>query len=354
MFLSYWLALFVLCGLVTFLLVWGMKRHDGAQVRVMVEEIRADDPEPMPVFTAHPSAGNLAATLADRDFVLSFWGRDAPDLIVARWKTGGAAAPAEMVSYHQLFLPIGDDPGQLGAAIESHLFEGACAQGIPENSRFVSAMTFAHAQTCVEDVIVETRFEASDFVHRFHAADPDGRLLPMPEDDPLMSAEAAMAPGAVDHRAYRRMLHTLLETGDAEQAREELDALVGGHLQDGHAWAWLALLAARERRPRGEVARFTALAQEYAPASRLLRLAAAEMEGATGLDRWLREVTRDFSCFGAPQPRAGFLVAQGLLALRQHAAARALCEQHSRLFPSHRESSRLLHVIQHSQRGAQT
>jgi hypothetical protein len=312
----HWLAVTLVTTIVLGILLWGLRKVPAADCKE-AREICSDDVPPAAPFEVSLAPEPLSVSVVTaRRILTSIWGVDTPDLTVSYWMNPEFPT-IRLRSFQQTFLPMEEGLLEALGDMETRIYETAVEQEVPERSRFLTAWTFIHLPPCRRDLVVQSFFAGTRLDHKFYLMDADGKLGVLN----VSGNPSGAALFGTMWFPYRCALHAL---------------------QQGAAGA-----------EEQEVLRHAALALELDPDNLMARLE----KSRTGDGSALRDTIAALKVFLASQTdeeaQAGFLLAQSLEALGQGNAAgmlSALLMEDS----SNESINRLLRLIRHHERGAQT
>ncbi|MCC5875061.1 MAG: hypothetical protein JJU11_02470 [Candidatus Sumerlaeia bacterium] len=341
----HWLGTITVVLLLSAILFWGFRRDRKGEVMAK-REIAADDP-PFDPISEEILTGNLAATMIeDRRFLRSLWGPDTPDLLVGFWRAPRDATPRHS-SFRQLFLPLADDWEVVLAVLEREIFEAAEEQGVPMGSLLDNSWCFLRLPGSSDDVAIQTRFIEGEFHHSYYLVDPDGKLHATRRSKLPLGNGGGWA-------SYRGAIIQSLHGNDPIQAREEFHQVAGELDLRGAAHGWLALLAHEEGGAAPNWRNHLSVSRELAPENLHARLLKARFQGGERVAMEVRRLDKILLANTDHRIQTGFLLAQSLHALDHHHAARGVCQLILAEAPRHSATSRLIHMIDQRERGAQT
>lgn len=337
-------AMLLLLGL----LLWGLGRvpREGTEDEML--EIENDDPSIEPIPCVLPLAHLGGSVVEDRRLLASTWGPDTPDLLVAYWAGVDEEHPRTTI-FQQFFLPLSPDIGDALAYLENSFFEGAMDQGVPERSRLLTAYCFIRLPGG-QDLVIESNFLYSEFQHQFYLMDSEGKLAR------LRAEKETIVTGLLgrDWLMYRSAVAGIGSMEFVSPTEESFSGFLEDQALQSHAHAWIAHLLGAENPEQGELRRHLSFALELGPNNVIARIERARLKGLAGL-KTVTNGLREHAATQSDRPaQAGFLLAQSLLCLHQTAGARSLCETLLLEWPHHEGISRLLHLIDQWERGAQT
>ena len=347
----HWVGVSIVTLAMLALLLWGLRRDPRASGTSGFAHGPHDDEHPTlrPFGAAVPEEHLTVALRSSRRFLTHTWGADTPDLTVAWW-AGPLSYSERFSSFHQAFLPLGGPLSEALSAMESHLYEGAEEQEVPERSRLRAAWTFIHLPARRQDLVVQSHFADKGLEHHFFLMDSDGKLERI-QFDLETPGDVLLSPTWM---VYRGALASLLLDEDISSAENDFADLAIGGSAMGRAHAWLAHIGNLTGRDSRAVRRHVAFSLELDPTKILARIEKGRLgEGATYRDAAL-DLRDHLSQRSDEDPQTGFLLAQSLTALRQDNAARGLCEVLLMEANPHEGLSRLRRRIDQRERGAQT